>query len=281
MHDTADPRQLEQVVEQVVHLVGGGDDPAEVLAHRVAASGREVGPGQPGEAADRDERRLEVVGDRVVEALELGVLGSEVGPLGAQRLFVRAQVARHAVERASQIAELVGRVERQRMVQVARGDFPRRLAHLGQRPRQRPRQQQARQQAEPHRGDQDQAAEREQRGAVAAPQLRRPLLLEVTQRGLPGRLRQREDGPARRHPAGSDPEAQLALAAAPDQAQAKGLVARQRSLRLLTVRGVRRRAVGEDEAVPADDQEGDDGQPAARLRRSPGSAARRRAGRAG
>ena len=153
-------------------------------------------PARPGEAADRDERRLEVVRHRVVEALELGVLGREVAALGAQRLLVRAQVARHAVERARQVAELVGRVERQRVVEVARGDLLRRVAHLGERPRERPREQQARQQPEPERRDQHQPAEREQRGAVAAPQLGRALLLERPQRGLPGRLRERDDAPS-------------------------------------------------------------------------------------
>ena len=85
---------------------------------------REVGSGQPREAADRHERALEVVRHGVVEALELGVLRREVGALGAQGLLVRPQVARHAVERSREVAELVGRVEGQRVVEVPGGDLP-------------------------------------------------------------------------------------------------------------------------------------------------------------
>ena len=138
VHDAADPRQLEEVVEEAVHLVRRGDDAAEVLAHAGGVARREVGAGQPREAADGDERALEVVGHGVGEALELGVLRGEVGALGPQRLLVGPQVPRHAVERPREVPELVGRVEGQGVVEVAGGDLAGGAAHLGERPGEAP-----------------------------------------------------------------------------------------------------------------------------------------------
>ena len=87
------------------------------------------------------------------------------------------------------------------------------------------------------------------------------LLLEVAQRSLPGRLGQREDGPARRHAAGGDAEAQLVLASVRDHEQAARLVAGQRPLQPLAKCGVRGRAVGEHEPLPIEDEEGPHRQP--------------------
>ena len=260
VHHAPDPAELEQVVEQAVHLVGGGDDAAEVLANRVVAARREVPAREPGEAADRHERRLEVVRHGVVEALELGVLGREIAALRAQRLLVGAQVPRHPVERARQVAELVRRVERERMVEVPRRDLRGRTAHLRERPRERAREQQAHQQAHAERGEQHERAEREQRGAVPLPQLRRALLLEPAQRGFPGRLGKRDDAPAGRDAAGRHAEAQLGDGVAADQHRV-GSVPWQRARRALAVHHVRRGSVGQHEAVAVDDQERDHRQP--------------------
>ena len=144
-----------------------------------------------------DERALEVVGHGVGEALELGVLRREVGALGPQGLLVGAQVARHAVERPREVPELVGRVEGQRVVEVAGGDLAGGAAHLGQRPGEAA--------GEEHGGEETQAqgdreggrAQRQERGAPGRPHRGRSRL-EPAQRRLPRRLREGHDAPAGR-----------------------------------------------------------------------------------
>jgi hypothetical protein len=131
--DPPHPRQLEEVVEEPVHLVRRRHDAAEVQPDAVELAGREVGGGQPREAVDGHERALEVVGHGVGEALELGVLRREIGSLRPQRLLVRPEVAGHPVERSREVAELVGGVEGEGMIEVPGRDLGGGPAHLGER----------------------------------------------------------------------------------------------------------------------------------------------------
>ena len=110
-----DPRQLEEVTDQVaqppglahrrleVGLVGGHDAVGQVLQDR----------GQPG------ERRPQLVGDR--------------GDQGALLLVDGVELGGHLVERAGQLAHLVGRLGAYPAAVVPPGHPPRRLGHLAQR----------------------------------------------------------------------------------------------------------------------------------------------------
>ena len=252
------------------------------LRTRVAASRREVGPGQAREAADRDERRLEVVGHRVVEALELGVLGREVGALGAQRLLVRAQVARHAVERAREVAELVGRVERQRVVEVARGDLAGGAAHLGERAGERAREEQAREQRRAR------ASRRSTSPPSESSEVRWPLHSSAVrfsssgpQRGLPGGLRERRRRPSPPSRRPRRPEAELGLVrpAAADHGPPRRCGSAPTTR--FAVARVRGRAVGEDAGRRGPRRRRTRPAASSASAGSSRSGARRRAGRAG
>ena len=109
-----DPRQLEEVADQVaqppglahrrleVGLVGGDDTVGQVLQDR----------GQPG------ERRTQLVGHR--------------GDQGALLLVDGVELGGHLVERAGQLAHLVGRLGPHPAAVVTAGHPPRRLRHLAQ-----------------------------------------------------------------------------------------------------------------------------------------------------
>ena len=110
-----DPRQLEQVADQVGEAPGLADRRLEVLL---------VG-------------RHDAVGEVLQDGGQAGQRGAQLvgdgGDQGALLLVDRVQLGGHLVERAGQLADLVGRLRADPAAVVAAGHPPRGLGHLAQR----------------------------------------------------------------------------------------------------------------------------------------------------
>ncbi len=76
--DATGARQLEQVLEQAAHAVGGRADPGDVGLQPFRVALARVALQVAQEPPDRDERALQIVGDHVREALELRAAGLQL-----------------------------------------------------------------------------------------------------------------------------------------------------------------------------------------------------------
>jgi hypothetical protein len=121
--DPARPRELQQVVDELTHLLRGLARHLEILPPPGVEPGAVVLQRRLAEAGDRAERRAQVVRHRVAEGLQFPVRDRQV-PVAL------LQLPGHPVEGVSHFRQLVGSLDADPVVQVSRCDLLRAIPQV-------------------------------------------------------------------------------------------------------------------------------------------------------